>query len=142
MLFCRGRHRGCLVAVDAVDANEGVVRGEAREVVGYFFLGFAGAVCVVGGVGDAELAFWFGVGRWMGVSVWVWVWMRVVMVMVVVWLLLVIVLMIMIRRWRGRKVIRIRYWDWSWSCYFGSSCDCDCDCWSFILALDVLVVSC
>ena len=133
MLFCRGCHRRCLVAVDAVDSDEGIVRGEARDVLGYFFLGFAGAVCVVGGVGDSELAVGF-VGLWM----WVWV------VVIVVWMLLMVVIMIVVRMRRRRRrrgrVIRIRHR--CWDCYFSSSRDCDCDCWSFILALYMLVINC
>lgn len=104
MLSCCGRHRGCLVTVDAVDSDEGVVRGEARQVVGHFFLCFAGAVCVVGGVGDAELAVGF-VG--IRALVWMWMWMWVVVVVVVRMLLMVVVRMR--RRWWRRGVIQIRH---------------------------------
>ena len=89
-----------MVAVDAVDSDEGVVWGEACHIVGYFFLCFAGAVCVVGGVGDSELAVGF-VGVWLLM----WVRVRVCVVVVVVWMLLMVVLMVKMRRWwrRGRS---------------------------------------
>lgn len=147
MLSCCGCDCGCLVAVDAVDSDEGVVWGEACHIVGYFFLCFAGAVCVVGGVGDAELAVGF-VG-FVGVRVGMWMWVMVVvlwmllMVMVVIMVVIMVVVVVrMMRRWwrRRRRVILIRHR--CRYCYFSSSRDCDCDYWSFILALYLLVIGC
>lgn len=69
-----GRYGVGLVAVDAVDAHEGVVRLDAVDVGVDFVLGLAGAVAVVGAVGDAVGGAFLGVGfrlrRRLGLGLW------------------------------------------------------------------------